>query len=94
MEVNKNGHGDYHPLKKKKSSCAALTIGVEKSLTCTATLSSSVDTDGGGGGRSKAEDKGKSNMKERRCWSPELHRRFLHALQQLGGAHGMVFYHY
>ncbi|CAI0552551.1 unnamed protein product [Linum tenue] len=25
--------------------------------------------------------------KQRRCWSPELHRRFLHALQQLGGSH-------
>ncbi|KAL2348419.1 hypothetical protein Fmac_002419 [Flemingia macrophylla] len=24
--------------------------------------------------------------KQRRCWSPELHRRFIHALQQLGGA--------
>ncbi|KAI3733997.1 hypothetical protein L6452_13457 [Arctium lappa] len=96
MEVNRNGCGDHYPFKENKSSCAALTIGVEKSLTCakvvpTAAVSSSVDTDGvgggGGGGRSKGEDKGKSNMKERRCWSPELHRRFLHALQQLGGAH-------
>lgn len=26
--------------------------------------------------------------KQRRCWSPELHRRFLNALQQLGGAQG------
>ncbi|KVI05329.1 transcription factor HHO3-like [Cynara cardunculus var. scolymus] len=95
-EVNRNGYGDYHPFKKKKSSCAALTTGVEKSLTCaamvpTAAVSSSVDTDGGGGdgggGGSKGEDKGKSNIKERRCWSTELHRRFLHALQQLGGAH-------
>ncbi|PHT71219.1 hypothetical protein T459_26323, partial [Capsicum annuum] len=25
--------------------------------------------------------------KQRRCWSPELHRRFLQALQQLGGSH-------
>ncbi|KAL5726304.1 hypothetical protein ACHQM5_009357 [Ranunculus cassubicifolius] len=27
------------------------------------------------------------NRKTRRCWSPELHRRFLQALQQLGGSH-------
>ncbi|KAJ0241365.1 Transcription factor HHO2 [Hirschfeldia incana] len=27
------------------------------------------------------------HRKQRRCWSPELHRRFLHALQQLGGSH-------
>lgn len=26
--------------------------------------------------------------KQRRCWSPELHRRFVDALQQLGGAQG------
>lgn len=29
-----------------------------------------------------------SQRKARRCWSPELHGRFLEALQQLGGAHG------
>ncbi|KAF5794132.1 putative transcription factor MYB-HB-like family [Helianthus annuus] len=50
-------------------------------------ISSSSDTDGGGGGGNDGGDKGRSNKKERRCWSPELHRRFLHALQQLGGAH-------
>ncbi|XP_004954868.3 transcription factor NIGT1 [Setaria italica] len=27
------------------------------------------------------------NRKPRRCWAPELHRRFLQALQQLGGSH-------
>jgi hypothetical protein len=28
--------------------------------------------------------------KARRCWAPELHRRFLQALQQLGGSHGLL----
>ncbi|KAI5075301.1 hypothetical protein GOP47_0009377 [Adiantum capillus-veneris] len=28
---------------------------------------------------------GQTPRKARRCWSPELHQRFLHALQQLGG---------
>ncbi|KAL5540674.1 hypothetical protein UlMin_042866 [Ulmus minor] len=28
-----------------------------------------------------------ASRKQRRCWSPELHRRFLHALEQLGGSH-------
>ncbi|KAI3730561.1 hypothetical protein L1987_61732 [Smallanthus sonchifolius] len=54
------------------------------------TGSSSADKAGGGGvdgGDHDGGDKGRSNKKERRCWSPELHRRFLHALQQLGGAH-------
>ena len=29
-----------------------------------------------------------SGRKQRRCWSPELHRRFVNALQQLGGSQG------
>lgn len=29
--------------------------------------------------------------KQRRCWSPELHRRFVDALQQLGGAQGKIY---
>ena len=34
-----------------------------------------------------------SSRKQRRCWSPELHRRFLNALQQLGGCQGQyIFY--
>lgn len=28
------------------------------------------------------------NKKTRRCWSPDLHKSFLQALQQLGGAQG------
>lgn len=33
-----------------------------------------------------------SQRKTRRCWSPELHRRFLQALQQLGGSHGIYIF--
>ncbi|XP_021857302.1 transcription factor HHO2 isoform X2 [Spinacia oleracea] len=44
-------------------------------------------SDGGGGGSSKKEKDAQSQRKARRCWSPELHRRFVHALQQLGGSH-------
>lgn len=35
---------------------------------------------------SKREEKSQTQRKPRRCWSQELHKRFLHALQQLGGA--------
>lgn len=34
----------------------------------------------------KKEEKGHGQRKQRRCWSQELHKRFLHSLQQLGGA--------
>lgn len=29
------------------------------------------------------------NRKQRRCWSPDLHRRFVNALQMLGGSQGL-----
>lgn len=35
-------------------------------------------------------DSQQSGRKHRRCWSPELHRRFVNALQQLGGAQGSI----
>lgn len=34
------------------------------------------------------KDGGSGQRKQRRCWSQELHRRFLNALKQLGGPHG------
>ncbi|GJU39016.1 transcription factor HHO3-like protein [Tanacetum coccineum] len=90
-EESRNGCDAFLHIRKKKSCVAPLP-----SLNCadmikTASVSSSLDTDGGGsdggGGGCNDEDKGHSNKKERRCWSSELHRRFLHALQQLGGAY-------
>ncbi|KAL9225782.1 hypothetical protein vseg_001669 [Gypsophila vaccaria] len=42
---------------------------------------------GSAGGSKKEEKSEQSQRKSRRCWSPELHRRFLNALQQLGGSH-------
>ncbi|XP_077234144.1 myb family transcription factor EFM-like [Tasmannia lanceolata] len=62
---------------------------------------SAVDSDGSGGSSSpdgsRAPPSSSSNVqstvnqanpprKARRCWSPELHRRFVNALQQLGGS--------
>ncbi|KAJ1389456.1 hypothetical protein SESBI_38275 [Sesbania bispinosa] len=43
------------------------------------------------GGSSKREEKGQSQRKQRRCWSQELHKRFLQALHQLGGADTPLF---
>lgn len=94
VEVKRNGCGAFHPFKKDKNSEAAPAAGTAKLSTSpatdlTAAASSTAETGSGSGGcgGSKSEDKGQSNRKARRCWSPELHRRFLHALQQLGGAH-------
>ncbi|KAI3908506.1 hypothetical protein MKX01_009308 [Papaver californicum] len=40
-----------------------------------------------GGGGDEEEKENDLRRKTRRCWSPELHKRFLEALQQLGGSH-------
>ncbi|XP_071735661.1 transcription factor HHO3-like isoform X2 [Rutidosis leptorrhynchoides] len=94
VEVKSNGCGAFHPFKKEKNFDITPAAGNEKLLNVstvdqTAAASSTADTGSGNGGcdENRIEDKGQSNRKARRCWSPELHRRFLHALQQLGGAH-------
>lgn len=49
-------------------------------------------TSGGAGnpnGSGNSSGNTSSARKARRCWSPELHRRFVSALQQLGGSHSM-----
>lgn len=33
---------------------------------------------------------GQPHRKARRCWSPDLHRRFVNALQMLGGSQGII----
>ncbi|WOL02824.1 hypothetical protein Cni_G11543 [Canna indica] len=56
------------------------------------------DCSGNGGDNNKEKEskewQSKSTQrKERRCWSPELHRRFLNALHQLGGCHEVSVAH-
>ncbi|CAL9762661.1 unnamed protein product [Musa acuminata subsp. burmannicoides] len=40
-----------------------------------------------GGEMEKKEEQSPVHRKARRCWSPELHHLFLHALERLGGSH-------
>ncbi|XP_077221478.1 transcription factor HHO3-like [Tasmannia lanceolata] len=44
-------------------------------------------TESSSGGTGDEKGGQSSSRKARRCWSQELHRRFLHALQKLGGSH-------
>ncbi|KAF8407849.1 hypothetical protein HHK36_006986 [Tetracentron sinense] len=72
---NKKSRGAFHPFHREKATPAAAT-------------SSTTETGNEGRESGKQEEKeGQSHRKTRRAWSPELHRRFLHALQQLGGSH-------
>ncbi|KAL8035228.1 hypothetical protein ABFX02_12G083600 [Erythranthe guttata] len=83
VEVKKNGA--FHPFKKAKSGGGPITGAAQPAST-----SSTAETGGGGGGggaKKEVKEGQCQNRKARRCWSPELHRRFLQAIQQLGGAH-------
>ncbi|KAL1189656.1 Transcription factor HHO1 [Cardamine amara subsp. amara] len=76
-----NGAASGHP-----SPCYEMNNGKNDDIKSPATISSGggqktgAEKDGGGGG-------GRGQRKLRRCWSQELHRRFLNALKQLGGPH-------
>lgn len=41
-----------------------------------------------GNGRVQQQQQQEAPRKQRRCWSPELHKKFVDALHQLGGAQG------
>lgn len=80
--------GAFHPFEREKIAVKAAPVAEAPSSSTTE------NTNGGGGSGGSGEEKANkekeehsSSRKTRRCWSPELHRRFLHALQQLGGSH-------
>ncbi|GAB4840259.1 transcription factor [Ancistrocladus abbreviatus] len=90
VEVKKNG-GAFHPFKKEKSAGNNQPTSAAPAAAPAASTCSTADTTKAAapsGGNSKKDEKAsQSQRKARRCWSPELHRRFLNALQQLGGSH-------
>lgn len=74
--------GAFHPFcKEKKAPSAAPVPAPAPSPSVVAASSTTTKV-------SREEKEGSAQKKTRRCWSPELHHRFLHALQQLGGSHG------
>ena len=98
MEVKRNG-GAFQPFHREKSVGKSNVSVVGKlpsqaplaaPAVAVATTSSSAETTSGGGGSERRDEKdGQSQRKQRRNWSPELHKRFVNALHQLGGSHGM-----
>ncbi|XP_031478311.1 transcription factor HHO3-like [Nymphaea colorata] len=73
--------GAFHPFCKEKKAPSDPSPAPSAVAAPAATVAASSAT-------TKGEDKeGSAQKKTRRCWSPELHHRFLHALQQLGGSH-------
>lgn len=91
-----NNRGGFQPFQKEKKRVFSETVvqPAVKAATlapvpapATTTCSSTDVGSAGKAGVEQIEKQTQTHRKQRRCWSPELHRRFLHALQQLGGSH-------
>lgn len=93
--MKRNG-GAFQPFHREKTVEKSVPSVGKANASATSTSTTESGSRGGGGGEAnngntnskKEEKEGQPQRKQRRCWSPELHRRFLHALQQLGGSHG------
>ncbi|XP_042431228.1 transcription factor NIGT1-like isoform X3 [Zingiber officinale] len=79
IAVGANG-GAFHPFVRENKVAAAASSNASKGDVCGG------GGDGGSDDKKEGQPQSQSHKKTRRCWSPELHRRFLHALEQLGGA--------
>ncbi|KAL1317884.1 hypothetical protein HN51_070091 [Arachis hypogaea] len=95
VEVKRSIGGAFQPFHREESTVGKVnasssslpTAKTPSSPPVPATSSTGpVSTGGNAGSGGKREEKGQGQRKQRRCWSQELHKRFLHALQQLGGA--------
>ena len=76
------GRGGFFPFKEMKGEAAAdlfLLSPTDKDHCSPNSIS-----------REPIASTSQASRKPRRCWSPELHRRFVKSLQQLGGAHGWL----
>ncbi|KAG2320837.1 hypothetical protein Bca4012_056124 [Brassica carinata] len=83
VEVNENG-GAFQPFQREKPADSQAL----KAITPTPPTASSSTAETVGNKKEREHQKQlQMHRKQRRCWSQELHRRFLHALQQLGGSH-------
>ncbi|RZS13667.1 hypothetical protein BHM03_00045287 [Ensete ventricosum] len=83
----KKSWGDAQYLDKEEE------VAPSESLACQdAEIASGGEGNGDGGMKKKKEeeeeDRSQPGRKVKRYWSEELHKRFLHALEQLGGCHG------
>ncbi|KAJ8490853.1 hypothetical protein OPV22_012574 [Ensete ventricosum] len=88
--------GAFQPFDREKHVAPPAVVAVAPPASSTAGggdgkggVGGCADVDGSRSGGRDKEKEGQSqpHRKARRCWSPELHRRFLQALQQLGGSH-------
>ncbi|CAJ2648375.1 unnamed protein product [Trifolium pratense] len=84
LEVKRSG-GAFHPFQREEIAAEKGNASEAcKESTTSPQVPATSSTELVVGTSSKRYDKGQ--RKQRRCWSQELHKCFLHALQQLGGS--------
>lgn len=84
VEVKRNG-GAFQPFHKEEIAAEKdNALESDKAPTSSPQVPATSSTEPIVESGNKRDDKGQ--RKQRRCWSQELHKRFLHALQQLGGS--------
>ncbi|XP_019185192.1 PREDICTED: myb family transcription factor EFM-like [Ipomoea nil] len=81
----KNEGGAFQPYKKIAAAAAEKAALPINGLPASTPLSIDLRLKSGGGGGGSRNSQPQSK-KQRRCWSPELHQRFIDALDKLGGA--------
>ena len=91
LELKRNGSGGgaFHPFHKEdrvNNKTSELLSKGQPSSTGVAAVSSNAATVTSNNVENIKRDEKEEKRKQRRCWSQELHKRFLKALQQLGGA--------
>ncbi|KAG7586323.1 Homeobox-like domain superfamily [Arabidopsis thaliana x Arabidopsis arenosa] len=92
--------GAFQPFQKEKKRVLETDLQPAVKVACSTPATTTSSTTETGGGKSELvkvgeekrqieqqQSQSQTHRKQRRCWSPELHRRFLNALQQLGGSH-------
>ncbi|KAI9092086.1 hypothetical protein K1719_028021 [Acacia pycnantha] len=83
LEVIKGDGGAFQPFHREATSVGKTTTG----STANKASSSPAPAPPPAAGSNKKEGHNNNNKrKQRRCWSQELHKRFLNAIHQLGGA--------
>lgn len=78
----KESSGAFHPFKREEKSVGTGSTTAQGAMN--RPVPAEEATKKGAGGNKK---EGQADRKSRRTWSPELHKRFLQALEQLGGSH-------
>ncbi|XP_073000254.1 myb family transcription factor EFM-like isoform X2 [Typha latifolia] len=101
LDSKQRNGGAFLPFSKEKNQCAASTASGglpelalassekdsrEKSNIESGSKGGEVGGGKGGGSKSEGQAANQTQRKARRCWSPDLHRRFVDALQMLGGS--------